>query len=54
MCVIGSSIPIEIKQNNVTVVKTLREYKNSHPKCVSLGYLNINSIRNKFSDIPLI
>ena len=34
MCVLGSSIPNEIKQNNVTVVKTLREDKKSHPKCV--------------------
>ena len=33
------------------MVKTLRENKNSHPKCVSPGYLNIDSKRNKFSDI---
>ena len=51
MYVLGSSIPNEIKQNNITVVKTLREDKKSHPKCVSVGYL---SIKNKFSNIPLI
>ena len=50
MRVIGSSIPNVIRQNNATMIKTLREIKKSHPKCVSLGYLNINSIRNKFSD----
>ena len=49
-CVIISRIPNEIRQNNATMVKTLGENKESHPKCVSLGYLKINSI-NKFSDI---
>ena len=26
--------------------------KTNHPQCVSLGYLNINSLRNKFYSIP--
>ena len=48
----GSCIPNDIRQNNASMSKTLRENKKSHPKCVSIGYLNINSKRNKFSDIP--
>ena len=47
----GSCIPNDIRQNNASMSKTLRENKKSHPKCVSIGYLNINSKRNKFSDI---
>lgn len=31
-CVLSSSIPNEIKQNNPTVVKTLRENKKKSPK----------------------
>ena len=33
------------------MVKTLCENKKYHPRCVSLGYPNINAIRSKFSDI---
>ena len=32
--------------------KALRHFKTNHPQCVSLGYLNINSVRNKFYSIP--
>ena len=35
-------------QNNAAVVKK------SHLKCVLLGYLKINSIRNKYSHIPCL
>ena len=35
------------------MVKRIHENK-SHLKCVLLGYLNINSIRNKLSDIPCL
>lgn len=45
-CVLSSSIPNEIKQNNATMVKTPRENKKSHAQCVSLEYMNMNSIRN--------
>ena len=35
--------------------KALRHFKTNHPQCVSLGYLNINPVRNKFySNPPLI
>ena len=40
------------EQSKICIIKELRNNKLSHPKCVSLGYLNINSIRNKFSSIP--
>ena len=36
------------------MIETLRVNKISHPKRVSLGYLNINSIRNRFSSIPCL
>lgn len=51
MHVVGSSITNENKQN-AAMVKTLRKNKKSYPKCVSLEYLKISLIRNKFSDIP--
>lgn len=28
--------------------------KKSHPKCISLGYLKINAIGNKFSEFPCL
>ena len=43
-CVTSSRIPNEIRQNNATMVKTLGESKESHPKCVLWGYLKINSV----------
>ena len=54
MCVIGRSISTKIKQNNLTMVKTVRKNRKSRPKCVSLGNLNINSIGNKFFDIACL
>ena len=51
-CVLG--IPNDIRQNSVTVVKKLRENKKSHRKCVSIEHLNINSIRNKSSDVTYL
>ena len=36
------------------MVKALRENKKSHQKCVTLGYLNINSIEKSFSDISCL
>ena len=48
MCAKGSGISNKIRQNNATIVKKLLENKKRHPKCVSLGYLNINSIKNKY------
>ena len=50
----GNSIPNKIKQNSVSLIEALQVNNISHPKCVSLGYLNINSIRNKISSIPFL
>ena len=36
------------------MVKTLRENKKSHRKCVTIEHLNINSIRNKSSDVTYL
>ena len=36
------------------MVKTVHENRKSHPKCVSLVNLNIDSIGNKFSYIPCL
>ena len=52
VCATDNSFPDESKQSKICIIKELRNNKLSHPKCVSLGYLNINSIRNKFSSIP--
>ena len=37
---------------NCCINKTLSHFITKHPQCVSLGYLNINSVRNKFYSIP--
>ena len=52
VCVTGNSFPDQSEQSNFCIIKELRNDKLNHLKCVSLGYLNINSIRNKFSSIP--
>ena len=55
ICKPGSSVFYEPKLSDNCVNKALRHFKTNHPKCVSLGYLNINSVRNKFySILPLI
>ena len=41
-----------MEKSDTGIIKKLKENKLSHPKCVSLGYLNINSVRNKFFSIP--
>ena len=51
MRVIGRSISNKIRQNNLIMVKAVRENRKSHPKCVLLGNFNINSIGNEFSNI---
>ena len=51
MRVIGRSISNKIRQNNLTMVKAVRENRKSHPKCVLLENFNINSIGNEFSNI---
>ena len=48
----GSRFPDEFEKNDTGIIKKLKENKLSHPKCVSLGYPNINSVRNKFFSIP--
>ena len=45
--VIGNSIWNEIKQNHGSMIRVFQVNEISHQKC-ALGYLNINSIRNKF------
>ena len=49
MSVTGNSIPDESKQKNLPMIEALRGNKVSNTKLFSLGYLNINSIRNKLS-----
>ena len=34
------------------MIIVLRHLKTNHPQCVSLQYLNSNSVRNKFDRIP--
>ena len=43
----GNSFPDQCEQSKICIIKELKNNKLSHPKCVSLGYLNINSIRTK-------
>ena len=52
VCATGNGFPDQSEQSKSYIVKELINNKLSHPKCVSLAYLNINSIRNKFSSIP--
>ena len=51
VCATGNSFPDQSEQSKICIIKELRNNNVSHPKCFSLGYLNINSIRNKFSSI---
>ena len=46
------SFPDWYEQSKFCIVKELRNNNLSHSKCVSLAYLNINFIGNKFSSIP--
>ena len=39
-------------RGNCCVNKALRHFKTIHPQCVSIAYLNINSVSNKFYSIP--
>ena len=53
ICKPGSSISCQSEvSGNCCVNKALRHFKSNHPQYVSLGYLNINSVRNKFYSIP--
>lgn len=54
MPVIGNNVPNEIKQNDVSMIETIRVNKIRHLKRIPLGYLNINSKRNKLSSIPCL
>ena len=54
VCATGNGFTVQYEQSKFCIVKELRNNKLSHPKCVSLVYLNINSIRNTFSSIPLL
>ena len=49
----GSSVSCRCEVScNCCVNKALSHFKTNHPQCISLGYLNINSVRNKFYSIP--
>ena len=55
ICKPGSSVSCHSEvSGNCCVYKALRHFKTNHPQCVSLGYLNINSVRNKFYSILLL
>ena len=48
VCATGNCFTDHYEQSKFCIVKELRNNKLSHPKYVSLLYLNINSIRNTF------
>ena len=48
----GNSVSYEPEVNDNCVNKALGYFKINHPQRVSLGYLNINSVRNTFYSIP--
>ena len=52
ICKPGSSVSCEPEVSDNCVNKSLRHFKTNHPQCVSLGYLNINSVRNKSYSVP--
>ena len=53
ICKPGSNVFCQSEvSGNCCVNKALRNFKTNHPQCISLGYLNINSVRNKFYTIP--
>ena len=54
ICKPGSSVSSQSQlSGNCCVNKAIRYFKTNHPRwCVSLGYLNINYVRNKFDSIP--
>ena len=52
ICKPGSSVSYEPEVSDDCVNKAVRHFKTNHPQCVSLGYLNINFVRNKFYSIP--
>ena len=51
VCATGNGFLDQFEQSKFCIVQELRNNKLSQPKCVSLAYLNINSMRNKFSSI---
>ena len=52
VCATGDGFPDQSEQSKFCTAKQLRNNKLIHPKGVSLAYLNINSMQNKFSSIP--
>ena len=52
-CKLGSSVSCRSEVScNCCVNKALGHFKTNHPQFVSLGYLNMNSVRNNFYSIP--
>ena len=54
VCVTVNSFPDQSEQSKICIIREQRNSKLSHPKYVSLGNLNINSVRNKFPSILLL
>ena len=48
LSLIGNNIPNEIKHNDASMVKTLRDNEISYQICASLRYVDINLIQIKF------
>ena len=54
-CKPGTSVSCQSEvSGNCCVNKALRHFKTNHPQCLSLGHLNITSVRNKFYSVPLL
>ena len=51
VCATGNSFLDQSEQRSIYIIEEQRHDKLSHPKCVSLGYVNINYIQNKFFSI---
>ena len=52
ICATGNSFHDQSEKSKFRFIRDLSDNKLSHPMCVSFGYLNINSIKNRFSRIP--
>ena len=52
ICKPSSSVSYKLEVSDNCVNEALGHFKTKHPQCVSLGYLNINSVRNKFYSVP--
>ena len=53
-CGTGSSVPPESGMNDNRINKTLSDMRAYYSQCVSLRYIDVNAIRNKFCNIPFL